>query len=315
MAAGCASIISDTRSDLARAGVIEAVQRHDDDVLFAWLMQVSAYQGISDAAAEGYAAEHGHVAAAELREALDQSPACPKLKGYWTFASCRFHKGSRTCTEPELVDSCPLPRHDLRNGRLNQTAYAMYLFMRDVAGGDFVGWIDRRLETAAETSGLADRAHRMRQSLLEPLGHIYGVSDKVLSMALADLLLAADPNRMLWVETGASMIAIDTLVHNWFLRTGVIDAVGKAHPYGTACYGDNGCALAVEKLAKHIDARDFNPTFPEVFPRFVQHAIWRFCAQSGLNRCNGNRVDDAAGCQQADCSVFARCERRPLLPL
>jgi len=30
---------------------------------------------------------------------------------------------------------CPLPRHALRNGRLNQTVYSLFLFMRDVAGG------------------------------------------------------------------------------------------------------------------------------------------------------------------------------------
>jgi hypothetical protein len=32
-------------------------------------------------------------------------------------------------------------------------------------------------------------------------------------MALADLLLGADPNRERWVTTGASMVAVDTLFH------------------------------------------------------------------------------------------------------
>ncbi|MGI3898900.1 MAG: hypothetical protein ACRYGP_26705 [Janthinobacterium lividum] len=26
-----------------------------------------------------------------------------------------------------------------------------------------------------------------------------------------------------------------------------------------------------------IDARDISPVYPATFPRFVQHAIWRFC--------------------------------------
>jgi hypothetical protein len=33
-------------------------------------------------------------------------------------------------------------------------------------------------------------------------------------MALADLLLGAAPNRERWMMTGASMVAVDTLVHN-----------------------------------------------------------------------------------------------------
>ena len=49
-------------------------------------------------------------------------------------------------------------------------------------------------------------------------------------------------------------------------------------------------------------------------PRFVQHAIWRFCAEAGLNRCNGRRIADRAPCQQADCPVFAGCGRVPLKP-
>jgi hypothetical protein len=49
------------------------------------------------------------------------------------------------------------------------------------------------------------------------LGIIYGVSNKVLAMALAELLLGGDAKRPAWVEAGTVMIAIDTLVHN-FLR-------------------------------------------------------------------------------------------------
>jgi hypothetical protein len=53
-----------------------------------------------------------------------------------------------------------LPNHWLRNGRLNQTAYALHLFIRDVAEGDLVGWIDLRLNTAAKQSG-PDRLARL----------------------------------------------------------------------------------------------------------------------------------------------------------
>jgi hypothetical protein len=62
----------------------------------------------------------------------------------------------------------------------------------------------------------------MREAVLDPLRQVYGVSDKVLSMALSTLLMAAPKSMRLWAELGASMIAIDTLVHNFLVRTGVL---------------------------------------------------------------------------------------------
>jgi hypothetical protein len=133
-----------------------------------------------------------------------------------SYQGCGYHKIEQCCAEPDHFRACPLPTHDLRNGRLNQAAYSLFLFMRDVANGDFVGWVDQRLADADLASG-PDRATRLRQALVEPLAQVYGVSNKVLSMALAGLLLAGDQRRVLWTETGAVMIVVDTLVHN-FLR-------------------------------------------------------------------------------------------------
>jgi hypothetical protein len=144
---------------------------------------------------------------------------------------------------------------------------------------------------------------------LGPLRCIHGVSHKVLSMALADLLLGADPNRERWVTTGASMVAVDTLVHNWLHRTGVLRHLGAEHAYGPACYAPRGCASIVRQLAHEIDARDFDPSFPGTFPRFVQHALWAFCAQDGLDVCNGNQVDDRRASENVSCPVFDACER------
>jgi hypothetical protein len=143
--AGSASYLDDIRADLGELGVIRAVRDHDTPVLFDWLVEALSFQGISDAVAAGYMDQHGNVRWADIAEALSQSPSCPKLGGYWGFYDCRYHKGSETCSEPGHIDACPLPRHPLRNGRLNQMAYSLFLFMRDIAGDDFVGWIDRQL--------------------------------------------------------------------------------------------------------------------------------------------------------------------------
>jgi hypothetical protein len=46
-------------------------------------------------------------------------------------------------------------------------------------------------------------------------------------------------------------------------------------------------------VADRIDARQFSASFPQTFPRFVQHAIRRYGSQRGLDVCNGSRIDDA----------------------
>jgi hypothetical protein len=44
----------------------------------------------------------------------------------------------------------------------------------------------------------------MAAALIEPLREIYGVSDKVLSMALSSLLLGAPKKMVLWAEVAAA---------------------------------------------------------------------------------------------------------------
>lgn len=207
-----------------------------------------------------------------------------------------------------------MPRHKLRNGRLNQTAYSFFLFVRDVAHGDLIGWIDDRLTmpTPASISPHMDLARERQEQLIAPLRNIYGVSDKILTMTLSGLLLGAADGRPYWFETGKDMIAIDTLVHNFLHRTGILEDCGTPHPYGSACYGLGGCAEIIHTVASQIDASAFNKQFPRVFPRFVQHAIWRFCAADGLAVCNGNRIDDRKSCENAYCQLFNKCSHKPL---
>jgi hypothetical protein len=305
--AGSASYLVDIREDLSAQGIIRAVRDYDTPALFDWLIKTLSFQGISDTVAVGYIADHGSVRWSDIAEALSRNPSCSKLSGYWQFYDCRYHKGSDTCSEPGHIDACPLPHHPLRNGRLNQMAYSLFLFMRDIADDDFVGWIDKQLATVDPHA--PDRLAACRGAVIGPLRNVYGVSDKVLAMAFSPLLLSAGRRRPLWLEVGATFVAVDTLVHNFLHRTGILGRLSAAHPYGDRCYRPGGCAEILSFLATHIDARQFNPAFPARFPRFVQSAIWRYCAENGLDICNGNWIDDDSRCGNGHCQLFRRCDR------
>lgn len=291
-----------------------AIAEHDTRYLFEQLMEAFSLQGISDHAAYTYMERHGRLTWRDLRRATARVPICSKLRSYWTFEDCGYRKEALTCTEPEILSVCPVPKHDLRNGRLNQTGYSLYLFIRDIADGDVVRWIDGRLERALE-GNIRSRSFRMRNALIEPLRNLFGVSDKVLNMTLASLLTAAPLNKPLWVEAGVGMIAVDTLVHNFLHRTGILRRFHAEHTYGPSCYQTNGCAELIARIAAHIDARDTNSDYPQFFPRYVQHSIWRYCAQSEMSICNGNEIDDRYPCDNEGCPLFSACDRVVLQPM
>jgi hypothetical protein len=134
----------------------------------------------------------------------------------------------------QLIKICVFPYQSLF--RLKVT----FLFMREVADGDFIGWIDRQL--CVLVSQGPDRLAALREAIFGPLRNVYGVADKVLAMAMSSLLLAAEVRRQLWLEVGGTFVAVDTLVHNFLHRTGILNRLSADHPYGDRCYGPGGCA-------------------------------------------------------------------------
>jgi hypothetical protein len=306
--AGTAAFIDEAGLGPDGKDLRKAIRGRSTAALFDWLVAALSYQGISDEVAKNFMDRHGLASWQVIESALRKRPRCPKLKSYWHFYDCQYNKSRFTCAEPDHPADCPLPRSWLRNGRLNQTAYSLYLFVRDIADGDLVGWIDRRLQAVDDPSG-PDWLARMRAALIDPLREIYGVSDKVLTMALSQVLLGAPGSRRLWREVGGSMIAVDTLVHNFLHRTGILQRFEAEHPYGPACYRASSCAEIIETVAGEIDASQFDHRFPRKFPRFVQYAIWRYCSQQGLDVCNGNQIDDRTRCQNGNCDLYTVCGR------
>src|SRR6202040_397261 len=177
--AGSPTLIDEIRAELRAEKVRAAIRHHNTAAVFDWLMAGLSYQGISNQVAYDYMERHGRAAWHDIDQKLGRGASCPKLKSYWHFHDCRYDKVSRTCAEPDHIRRCPLPKHVLRNGRLNQTAYSLFLFIRDIANGDLIGWIDAQLEAANSAPG-PGRLTRMAAALIEPMKEIYGVSDKVL---------------------------------------------------------------------------------------------------------------------------------------
>jgi hypothetical protein len=306
--AGTAAFIDEAGLGPDGKDLRKAIRTRNTPALFDHLVAALSYQGISDEVAKEFMDRYGLASWHVIDSALRRRPSCPKLTSYWHFYDCRYNKSRFTCAEPDHLAECPLPMSWLRNGRLNQTAYSLYLFVRDVADGDLVNWIDRRLDAASRHPEPA-RLARMRAALLDPLREVYGVSDKVLTMALSQLLLGAPRPRRHWREVGGTMIAVDTLVHNFLHRTGILQRFNAVHCYGPACYRPNGCAEIIEIIANEIDASQFDRRFRKTFPRFVQYAIWRYCSQQGLDICNGNQIDDQKPCKNVQCALYPGCDR------
>ena len=278
--------------------------------VFEWLAAYMSFQGISDQVAQSYMSNHGLPRWGRIAHGL-KTANCPLLKSYWHFHGCHYRKSSHACALPDLIDGCPLPGHHFRNGNLNQLAYSLFLFIRDVAGGDLVGWIDGRL-AEADCGPANERVALMANAIIGPLSGIHGVANKVLSMVLSDLLVVGNAHNPRWGQVGGSLIAIDTLVHNFLVRTGILKRATAMHPYGPQCYGPTGCAAILSGLSEAIDARQFNSTFPRVFPRYVQRAIWAYCAEEGLRVCNGRTIDDHHRCKNLDCRLYSMCDRLAL---
>lgn len=296
------------------SGLKTAVTRAKTPALFDWLMGYFSMQGVSDHVALAYVAEHGNATYEYLSQLiLSDTARCEKLRSFEAFESCGYSKSRQTCNCQPLFDQCPLPKLPLRKGQLNQAAFSLFLFLNDVCEGDLVRHIDRTLK-AADRPGHPDRVAIMRTALVDELMAIFGISKKLIHMTFADLLIGCGTDRPRWQSVGQSMIAIDSLVHNFLHRTGILYAYGADHAFGQACYGPNGCEVIIDDLAREIDARQFNRANPAYYPRLIQYAIWRYCAEGGLAVCNGRNINDTDRCQFADCSLFKTCGRVPLNP-
>ena len=85
-------------------------------------------------------------------------------------------------------------------------------------------------------------------------------------MTFAILLMVGDRRRTGWVAVGQSLVAVDTLVHNFFHRTGLLAFYNHRTPLRDCLLRQGRLSAILYDLAAKIDARAINPTFPRPFP-------------------------------------------------
>ncbi len=308
-ASGHGLVLDEPSSDAeADEDLRRAIDAHDTAALYAVLVAGFSYQGITDATAQRFMEEHGTADWPAIARSLEQGrDLCPKLQGFETFVGCRYQKARKTCGNPAALPACPVAALPLRKGILNEQAFSLYLLIRDRCGGDLVAFIDQVL---AVSECEPDPTTISREALIALLVAVRGVSRKLASMMLAWIMAATSDDRRHWRAVAASMVAVDSLVHNHLHRTGILSAYGAAHAYGTRCFGLSGCELVIRDLAARVSAIEGSI----VSPRRLEHAVWRFCASRELARCNGRRINDDGACQLTDCPLWDGCGHVPLHP-
>ncbi len=291
----------DTQGDL-----IAAIDARDTTAIYRMLIDGFSLQGISDTNAFAYISKHGNAEWSALSTVLQSTDRiCPKLDGFEQYRGCRFRKHAATCANQASLPECPVPKLRLRKGLLNEQAVSLYFFVAEKCEGDVVAFIEQQLAAGASAP---DPITSQRELLVAAFGGVVGVSRKLASMMLATLLLAAGPRRPAWEAVGRSMIVIDSLVHNFLVRTGILSDFNAEHAYGPRCYGQAGCEAVLRLITAGLsDGASWSP-------REVQHAIWRFCAGGELGICNGNNIDDRKRCRLASCPLRKRCRRIALRP-
>ena len=265
--------------------MIHGKPQHKSVMLYRYLLESFLLAGGGDQSnLVYYAKQQRKPTFNRVKQAL-KGAQCPKLATFETFKGCGYQKTKPSCREPAFLRSCPLPTFDMKRGSLNHMAFSLYFFLRDVAGGDFYTYVTEHFGQAAGSGGAITD---LLQSFIKKVTTIANVGPKLAHMALSGLFLCRYPG---WDyrRVGLHMIAVDSLVHNFLHRTGILDSYQLDHAYGPRCHTQNGCLGVIQDLAKHIDCRKFNPTLPAHFPRFVQYHIWAFCAKNAENICNLNK--------------------------
>ncbi|HMQ40192.1 MAG TPA: hypothetical protein PKC09_02865 [Paracoccus sp. (in: a-proteobacteria)] len=321
--------LDEVTNEVERSGLARALAEGDADLIYDHLMLSLSMQGISDDIAVRYIAHHGNATRSEIRAALARSRcACPKLAGFEAYSGCRYRKSAMSCARPQHLRLCPVRKPPLRKGLLNIQAHSLHFFLRDVCHDDVAGFIDQLIDGAVTGAGtgaarhcsgaegtdagvlLPDAVLAARDALLGEFTRVSGVSAKLANMVLADILLGGRPDDLRWRSIGAAMCTVDVLVHKFLDRTGILHEFALEHAYGPRCYRADGCDGVIAELARAVPVQEIHADYPAYFPRLVELAIWRFCAETEHGMCRARVVGKGRLCEQRhSCPVAQYCAR------
>jgi len=265
--------------------MIHGKLHHKSIKLYQYLLESFLLSGGGDQSNHGYYANQQRKPTFNRVKRALKTAHCPKLATFETFKGCGYRKTTNKCNESAFLRFCPLPTFDMKRGNLNHMAFSLYFFLRDVAGRDFYTYVTEHFGQGQPSSGAINT---LLETFIGKVTTIANVGPKLAHMALSALFLCRYPG---WDyrRVGLHMIAIDSLVHNFLHRTGILDSYQLDHPYGPRCHTQKGCLGVIQDFAKRIDCRQFNPTLPAHFPRFIQYHIWAHCGKNGENICNLNK--------------------------
>lgn len=264
------------------------------------IFEVANFQGMSDRAAVSWLSTNGLPDFSVLTERL-RHEACPHAASLEGITACGFVKRRNSCNNPSMLASCLVPHIPARKGQLTRLAVALAYWVEDWPERSLRGWVNAQSRAGADTFA--------GQAMVDDLKRLPGLSDKVASMIASDIAIGLSVRRPALLASGASIVVIDSLVHNLLMRTGAITSAGKPHAFGSGCYASGGCSDLIVRFSETVDARSYNSAWPRLAPRMLQHALWRFCAGNEFNVCNGNQIHAGRKCESECCPAARRCAR------
>ena len=223
--------------------------QHKSIKLYQYLLKSFLFAGGGDRSNLVYYAKQQHKPTFNRVKQAIKTGQCPKLGSFEAFKGCGYRKTINKCNDPAFLSTCPLPKFDMKRGSLNHMAFSLYFFLRDVAGGDFYAYVREHFGQEE----LSDKAiNELLHGFVGKVTAIANVGPKLAHMALSALFLTRYPG---WdyCHVGLHMIAVDSLVHNFLHRTGILDNYQLQHAYGPRCHSQTGCTECVEVLASSCD--------------------------------------------------------------
>ena len=104
---------------------------------------------------------------AEIDHKLAQGASLPQAQELLALSRLRIPQAPRDLRRARPHRRCPLPPMTAQRPP-EPDRLRLFLFIRDIADGDLVGWIDRRLQAGSSPAD-PDRLTRMRGRLVGPL--------------------------------------------------------------------------------------------------------------------------------------------------